>query len=85
VRQVQDEALPAFQELLARIERDRAAGSAVTAALQALGDLAAAKPFHWRRITRRGEQRNGHGLPDLIEAWSFGYRLDTPATDYEEE
>jgi hypothetical protein len=85
MRQVQDEALPAFQELLARIGRDRAAGSAVTAALQALGDPAASKPFYWRRVTRQGEQRDAHGLPDLIEAWSFGYRLDTPATDYEEE
>ncbi len=60
-------------------------GQALDQALAALGGEA--KPFGrelWRAVTRPYEKGKywAHGLPDLIEAWEYAYRLDLPAQVY---
>ncbi|HID65063.1 MAG TPA: hypothetical protein EYP49_20280 [Anaerolineae bacterium] len=67
------------ETLLQRIGRDKDTLTQVKAAFTALGGK------DWRTIERRGEDEwHGHGLPDLLEAWDFAYRLDKPRRGYEE-
>jgi hypothetical protein len=64
--------------LLQRLKRSEEIAKRVEEALTALGG-------DWYRSQRAGELIwHGHGLPDLLEAWDFAYRLDRPRRDYEE-
>lgn len=39
-----------------------------------------------KEVTRAmSEYWHGHGLPDLLEAWDFAYKIDKPSGDYEED
>lgn len=65
--------------LLRRIDRDEEIGQRVRQAFDVLGGA------YWYPSRRTTEDDwYGHALPDLLEAWDFAYRLDTPKSDYEE-
>jgi len=65
--------------LLQRIGRDQDTRAQVESAFAALGG------GDWYTIERKEDKEwHGHGLPDLLEAWDFAYRLDRPRRDYEE-
>lgn len=65
--------------LLQRMGRDKDTLTQVESAFTVLGGE------DWCTVERREEDEwQGHGMPDLLEAWDFAYRLDKPRRDYEE-
>lgn len=70
-----------LKQLLARIDRNNDHGIMVRKALEYLGSDE--KLAYWRRVDRREVCWNGHGLPDLLEAWDFALNLKCDRKLYE--
>jgi hypothetical protein len=72
------------RQLLNRIERDigEDAFHPVRRAMEELGGVAL---MDWYDIERTNEEGywQGHGLPDLLRAWDWTYRLDLTPAEYE--
>jgi hypothetical protein len=84
---LQDRWFPALSRLHQRIGRDPDMLKNVDRALSQLGDPTQKNHGYWKHILRSSAEKvfYGHGLPDLLEAWDYTYKLDIRMTDYEVE
>ena len=75
--------LPRLEQLLSRIGRSPENRERVEQVLAALGGSPAEG---WRRTISRYHNPTweGHGLPDLLDAWDFSYKIDQPRQTEEE-
>jgi len=71
-----------FNQLRKRLKADDEAKFETV--LEKLGDAKREKDGYLRE-TQRALRWYGHGLPDLLEAWDFAYKLEKPMNKYEEE
>jgi hypothetical protein len=71
------------QQLLKRIERDLVEEDfrAVRMAMERLGGE---KLVDWYDVQRTNEKESwrGHGLPDLLRAWDWTFKLDLTPAEY---
>jgi hypothetical protein len=71
-------------QLLDRIERDIEDSSSVRKAMEELGGVELANWYDIRRTNVKEEERwHGHGLPDLLRAWDWTFKLDHTPAQYE--